>query len=131
MGNQQIIESINASAIKTDIPRIDIGDTVAAHCRIVEGNKERIQVFTGIVISRSGRGINEMITIRRIVEEMGVERILPMNSPRVAKFEVIRRGNSRRAKLYYLRERAGKSRRISDRRRGLKHVGGEVVPSNN
>jgi large subunit ribosomal protein L19 len=118
-----IIEGINKSALKTDLPRLDVGDTINVHFRIIEGEKERIQVFQGVLISRSGRGVNEMMTVRRIVEEMGVERIFPLNSPRVAKYEVVRRGDSRRAKLYYLRERIGKSRRLRDRRRGMKHVG--------
>jgi large subunit ribosomal protein L19 len=117
-----ILEEINKATIKSDVPRMDIGDTVNIHFRIVEGEKERIQVFQGVLIARSGRGINEMITVRRIVEEMGVERIVPIHSPRVAKFEVVRRGDARRAKLYYLRDRIGKSRRLRDRRRGMKNL---------
>ena len=124
MGNQQIIESLNAEQLKTDVPRMDIGDTVNVHVRIVEGEKERIQVFQGILISRKGRGIDENITVRRLVGEIGVERTWPMNSPLIAKFEVVRRGDARRAKLYFLRDRVGKSRRLRDRRRGLKHVEG-------
>lgn len=122
MALQTIIENINKSAIRTDVPRMDVGDTVNVHFRIIEGQKERIQVFQGILISRSGRGVNEFLTVRRIVEDMGVERIFPLNSPRVAKYEVVRRADARRAKLYYLRDRSGKSRRLRDRRRGLKHV---------
>lgn len=117
-----ILEEINKATIKSDVPRMDIGDTINIHFRIVEGEKERIQVFQGVLIARSGRGVNEMITVRRIVEEMGVERIVPINSPRVAKFEVVRRGDARRAKLYYLRDRIGKSRRLRDRRRGMKNL---------
>lgn len=119
-----ILDEINKSTIKSDLPRMDVGDTINIHFRIVEGEKERIQVFQGVLISRSGRGINEMITVRRIVEEMGVERIVPINSPRVAKFEIVRHGDARRAKLYYLRDRIGKSRRLRDRRRGMKNVEG-------
>lgn len=122
MSQQQLLESINASALKTDIPRIDIGDTINVHFRIVEGDKERVQVFQGVVISRSGRGIHEMMTVRRVVDDVGIERIFPVNSPLIAKYEVLRRADSRRAKLYYLRDRVGKSRRLRDRRRGLKHV---------
>lgn len=114
-----IIENINASALKTDVPKVDIGDTVNVHFRIVEGDKERIQVFQGVLLARTGRGITEMLTVRRIVEDMGVERIFPINSPRVAKIEVLRKADSRRAKLYYLRDRVGKSRRLRDKRRGL------------
>jgi len=124
MAIQTILTNINAASLKTDIPLMDIGDTINVHCRIVEGTKERIQVFGGVLISRSGGGINEMIMVRRIVEETGVERIFPINSPKIAMIEVVRRGNVRRAKLYYLRERTGKSRRIIDRRRGMKHVAG-------
>lgn len=117
-----VLEEINKAALKGDVPRMDIGDTVNVHFRIVEGEKERIQVFQGVLIARTGRGVNEMITVRRIVEEMGVERVIPLNSPRVAKYEVVRHGDARRAKLYYLRDRIGKSRRLRDRRRGMKNV---------
>ncbi|GAB4384897.1 MAG: 50S ribosomal protein L19 [Phycisphaerales bacterium] len=125
MGTQQLIESINADSLKTDIPVMDIGDTINVHTRIVEGEKERIQVYQGVLISRKGRGIDEMITVRRIVDNQGVERTWPIHSPMIAKFEVVRRGDARRAKLYFLRDRVGKSRRLRDRRRGLKHVAGE------
>ncbi len=124
MGNQNIIESINADALKTDIPRFDVGDTINVHLRIVEGEKERIQVYQGTVILRKGRGIDENITVRRMVGEIGVEKTWPIHSPLIAKFEVVRRGDARRAKLYFLRDRVGKSRRLRDRRRGMKHVEG-------
>jgi large subunit ribosomal protein L19 len=122
MPQQQLLETIAAGQLKTDLPRIDIGDTVNVHFRIVEGDKERVQVFQGTVIARSGRGINEMMTVRRIVDEVGVERVFPVHSPMVARYEVVRRVDARRAKLYFLRDRSGKSRRLRDRRRGLKHV---------
>lgn len=124
MSTQNLIESLNTEALKTDVPRFDVGDTINVHVRIVEGDKERVQVFQGVLISRKGRGIDEMITVRRIVDDIGVERTWPMNSPLIAKFEVVRRGDARRAKLYYLRDRVGKSRRLRDRRRGMKHVEG-------
>ena len=124
MGTQQLIESINADALKTDIPRFDIGDTINVHVRIREGDKERIQVYQGVLISRKGRGINEMITVRRVTDDIGIERTWPINSPSIAKFEVVRRADARRAKLYFLRDRVGKSRRLRDRRRGMKHVEG-------
>ncbi len=124
MGQQQILESINNAQLKADVPRMDIGDTVNVHCRIVEGDKERIQIFQGVLLGRRGRGVNEMITVRRIVDNEGVERVFPLNSPRIAKYEVVRRGDARRAKLYFLRDRGGKSRRLRDRRRGLKQVEG-------
>jgi large subunit ribosomal protein L19 len=124
MGTQQIIESLNEAVLKTDIPRFDVGDTINVHVRIVEGQRERVQIFQGVLISRKGRGINEMITVRRIVDNIGVERTFPLNSPLIAQYEVVRRGDARRAKLYYLRDRVGKSRRLRDRRRGMKHVKG-------
>tara|TARA_R110002111_G_scaffold86643_6_gene135784 strand:- start:888 stop:1388 length:501 start_codon:yes stop_codon:yes gene_type:complete len=124
MDTQKLIESINAEALKTDIPRFDVGDTVNVHLRIVEGEKERVQVYQGTVIGRKGRGIDENVTVRRMVGEIGVEKTWPINSPLIAKFEVVRRGDARRAKLYYLRDRVGKSRRLRDRRRGMKHIEG-------
>ena len=125
MGRQQIIESINKDAIREDYPRFDIGDTINVHQRIVEGEKERVQVYQGVLISRKGGGMHEMITVRRIVDNIGIERTWPLNSPMIAKIEVVRRGDARRAKLYFLRDRVGKSRRLRDRRRGLKHVAGQ------
>ncbi|HZW08357.1 MAG TPA: 50S ribosomal protein L19 [Phycisphaerales bacterium] len=122
---QQILESINAESLKTNLPIMDIGDTINVHVRIVEGDKERIQVFQGVLISRKGRGITEMITVRRVVDNEGIERTWPINSPMISKFEVVRRADARRAKLYFLRDRVGKSRRLRDRRRGLKHVEGQ------
>ncbi len=121
---QAILESLSQATLKTDIPRFDVGDTINVHCRIVEGDKERIQVFQGVVIGRRGRGSNEMVTVRRVVEDIGIERKFPVHSPMVAKYEIVRRADARRAKLYFLRERGGKSRRLRDRRRGLKHVKG-------
>ncbi len=125
MGSQQILESINEGALKSDLPRFDVGDTINVHARIVEGEKERVQVFQGTLMSRKGRGIHEMITVRRVVDDIGIERTWPLNSPFIAKIEVVRRGDARRAKLYFLRERVGKSRRLRDRRRGMKHVEGQ------
>lgn len=122
MSKQAILEKVVQDQLKTDIPRMDIGDTVNVHCRIVEGDKERVQVFQGTLIGRRGGGINESITVRRLVGGSGVERVFPLHSPRVAKYEVVRRADSRRAKLYFLRDRVGKSTRLRDRRRGMKHV---------
>jgi large subunit ribosomal protein L19 len=127
MNQQKILESLSQAQLKTDLPSLFIGDTISAHLRIVEGDKERTQVFTGVLIARSGRGINEMITLRKLVDEVGVERILPLNSPMIAKVDVVRRGDARRAKLYYLADRVGKSRRLRDRRRGMKHVATEAA----
>jgi large subunit ribosomal protein L19 len=122
MSTQAIIEGVNAGALKSDVPVMDVGDTINVHCRIIEGDKERIQVFQGVLIARRGRGVNEMMTVRRIVANAGVERIFPVHSPRIAKYEVVRRADSRRSKLYFLRDRAGKSRRLRDRRRGMSQV---------
>lgn len=121
---QELLRSIAAPMIKAEVPRFDVGDTVNVHCRIVEGDKERIQVFQGVLISRTRGGINAMMTVRRVVDDIGIERVFPVNSPLIAKVEVVRRADARRAKLYYLRDRQGKSRRLRDRRRGMKHVQG-------
>lgn len=120
---QAILDSLTKGMLKTDIPRMDVGDTINVHGRIVEGDKERIQIFQGVLIARTRSGVNEMIVVRRVVDDVGIERRFPLHSPMVAKYEVVRRADSRRSKLYFLRSRAGKSRRLRDRRRGLKHVG--------
>jgi large subunit ribosomal protein L19 len=124
MNKGAILESVVADQLKGegDLPVFSVGDTINVHVRIVEGEKERIQIFQGVLIAAKGRGINRMITVRRIVANEGVERIFPLHSPRIAQIEVVRRGDVRRAKLYYLRDRVGKSRRLRDQRRGLKHV---------
>ena len=120
----EILESVVAHQLKSeeDLPNLSVGDTIDVHQRIIEGGKERPQVFQGVLIGMKGRGINRMITVRRIVANEGVERIFPLHSPKVAKIEIVRHGDARRAKLYYLRDRVGKSRRLRDRRRGMKHV---------
>ncbi|TVQ57989.1 MAG: 50S ribosomal protein L19 [Phycisphaerales bacterium] len=124
MNATEIIESVVGSQLKpeSDYPSFSIGDTLNIHVRIVEGDKERIQVYQGVLISQRGRGINRSITVRRIVANEGVERVFPLHSPRIAKIEIVRRGDARRAKLYFLRDRVGKSRRLRDQRRGLQHV---------
>jgi large subunit ribosomal protein L19 len=104
------------SANQGQHPDFDVGDTIRVHNKIKEGGKERTQLFTGTVIARKGSGITEAITVRRISYGEGVERVFPLNSPNIAKIEVERRGKVRRAKLYYLRERAGKKARIKERR---------------
>jgi large subunit ribosomal protein L19 len=114
--SEKILSLVEKSSIKEEKPEFDIGDTVDVHCRILEGDKERIQIFSGVVIARSGSGTREMFTVRRIVQGEGVERKFPLNSPRIAKIEVKRSGVVRRAKLYYLRERSGKSVRLRERR---------------
>lgn len=103
--------------MKTEVPQFEIGDTVDVHTKILEGDKERIQVFSGTVIARSGSGSREMFTVRRIVAGEGVERKFPLHSPRIAKVEVKRSSVVRRAKLYFLRDRVGKAVRLQERRR--------------
>ena len=122
MDRTKIIESVVADQLKDpkDVPNLRIGDTIDVHYKIIEGDKERIQVFQGVLIAQKGRGVNATITVRRIVANEGVERIFPLHSPRLSKIDVVRRADARRAKLYYLRERTGKSRRLRDQRRGLK-----------
>jgi len=112
-----IVEKITQENLKQDIPQFTVGDTVKVHVLIKEGEKERTQVFTGTVISRKGTGVNECFTVRRVAFGEGVERVFPINSPRVAKIEVETRGDVRRAKLYYLRDRIGKAARIKEKMR--------------
>jgi large subunit ribosomal protein L19 len=115
--SQQILEMIEKPHIKAEIPDFAIGDTVDVHTKILEGDKERIQVFTGVVIARAGSGSRETFTVRRIVANEGVERKFPLHSPKIEKIEVVRGGVVRRAKLYFLRDRVGKAVRLRERRR--------------
>jgi len=110
------ISALESEQLKKDIPEFQPGDTVKVHVKVVEGNRERIQVFEGVVIRRSGGGIRETFTVRRVSYGVGVERIFPLHSPRIDKIEVTRKGRVRRAKLYYLRELRGKAARIRDKR---------------
>ena len=116
--SQQILASVEKMSLKPaeELQKFEIGDTVDVHTKILEGEKERIQVFSGIVIARSGSGSKEMFTVRRIVAGEGVERKFPLHSPRIAKIDVKRSAVVRRAKLYYMRERSGKSARLRERR---------------
>jgi len=114
--NTDIIELVEKSSLKEDAPKFEVGDTVDVHNKILEGNKERIQVFSGVVIAKSGHGSREMFTVRRIVAGEGVERKFPIHSPRIAKIDVKRSSVVRRAKLYFLRERVGKAVRLKERR---------------
>ncbi|MGI6406872.1 MAG: 50S ribosomal protein L19 [Syntrophaceticus sp.] len=102
--------------LKKDIPDFRSGDTVRVHVRVIEGGRERIQVFEGTVIRRRGSGLNETFTVRRVTHGVGVERTFPVHSPRLAKIEVMRKGRVRRARLYYLRKRVGKAARIRERK---------------
>ena len=110
------VKDVEKQYLKSEVPQFEVGDTVDVHVRIKEGDKERVQVFTGTVISRRGTGLGEMFTVRRIVQGEGVERVFPLHSPTVGKIDVSRRGDVRRAKLYYLRERTGKATRVKARR---------------
>ena len=113
----RIIENIEKPHLKTEVPQFQVGDTVDVHTRIVEGDKERIQVFSGTVIMKKGRGINETFTVRRIVNNEGVERIFPLHSPFITKVVAKRGGETRRAKLFYLRDRVGKAVRLVEKRK--------------
>lgn len=116
----RILEAVEQPHLKKDRPQFEVGDTVDVATRIIEGDKERIQVFSGTVIMRKGRGINETFTVRRIVNNEGVERIFPVHSPFIASVTVKRSGETRRAKLLYLRNRVGKATRLTEKRRDRK-----------
>lgn len=115
-----LIQAVEDATKRKTVPEFEIGDTVTVNVRIVEGDKERIQPYNGVVIARRGKGMGETFTVRRIVNNEGVERIFPLHSPKVAGVEVVRSGHVRRAKLYYLRDRIGKARRVKDRKRVVK-----------
>jgi large subunit ribosomal protein L19 len=114
----RLLALVEEGAQKKDIAKFRIGDQVDVHQRILEGQKERVQVFSGVVIGRKGEGMRESFTVRRIVQGEGVERIFPLHSPKIAKIEVKRTGRVRRAKLYYLRDRVGKATRLRERTKG-------------
>ncbi len=109
----ELLDAVESKCLKKNVPFFRIGDIVDVHCKIVEGDKERIQVFTGTVIARKGHGLSEMFTVRRIVAGEGVERIFPLHSPNVVNIVPVRSGKTRRAKLYYLRERTGKATKLT------------------
>lgn len=121
--SQQTIALVEKGGLRSDIAEFAIGDTVDVHTRILEGEKERIQIFSGVVIARAGSGLRETFTVRRIVQGEGVERKFPLHSPRIAKIEVKRSGVVRRAKLYFLRDRVGKAVRLKERRTDRKATG--------
>lgn len=103
-----ILDTIGKEQMKDDVTPFNVGDTVKVHCRVIEGGKERVQIFQGIVIAKRGAGINESFTVRKIAYGEGVERSFPIHTPKIAKIEVVTRGKVRRAKLHYLRDRVGK-----------------------
>ncbi|MEE8490080.1 MAG: 50S ribosomal protein L19 [Acidimicrobiia bacterium] len=110
------LEELEDGFLRDDIPDFNPGDTVIVHVRVVEGGRERVQLFEGVVIARSGTGARETFTVRKVAFGVGVERIFPVHAPILAKIEVVRRGAVRRAKLYYLRDRVGKATRIKEKR---------------
>jgi large subunit ribosomal protein L19 len=112
---QKLIEDVTKDQLRTDHPAFRAGDTVKVHVKVVEGSRERIQVFEGVIIKRQGGGISETFTVRKLSYGVGVERTFPVHSPRIDKIEVTRRGIVRRAKLYYLRNLRGKAARIKER----------------
>ncbi len=111
------LDAVSAAQMRDDLPDFHSGDTLDVHVKVVEGDKERIQVFQGVVINRRGSGVDETFTIRKISNGVGVERIFPLHSPTIAKIERLREGKVRRAKLYYLRNLRGKAARINEKRR--------------
>ena len=113
--SQQLINELTQSYLKTDLPEFRAGDNVRVHVRIKEGNRERIQVFQGDVIRRHGHGVRETFTVRKISFSIGVERTFPVHSPKIDKIEVTRKGDVRRAKLYYLRDKVGKAAKIKEK----------------
>lgn len=112
----QKLDHVDAASLKSDIPEFRAGDTVKVHVNIIEGNRSRVQVFQGVVIARHGAGIGETFTVRKISFQVGVERKFPVHSPAIDKIEVVSRGDVRRAKLYYLRDRVGKAAKIREKR---------------
>jgi len=110
-----IIKALEQEQLRTDLPVVSIGDHVKVHLKIKEGNRERIQIFEGTVIAKKGSGLKETFTVRRVSYGVGVERILPVHSPNIAKIEIVRKGKIRRAKLYFLRDRVGKAAKIKEK----------------
>ena len=111
----ELLDYVESKSIKSEKQHFEVGDTVDVHLKIKEGDKERVQIFSGTVISRKGRGMNESFTVRRLVNEEGVERIFPVNSPNIVKIVPVRSGKVRRAKLYFLRDRIGKAVKLVQR----------------
>ncbi len=110
------LQAVESAHVRDDVPQFRAGDTVKVHVRVVEGGRERVQVFEGVVIARNGEGARSSFTVRKISFGIGVERVFPVHAPIISKIEVVRKGDVRRSKLYYLRDRAGKSARIKELR---------------
>jgi large subunit ribosomal protein L19 len=113
--NMDYVKAVEQAYLRDQYDQVEIGDRVNVHLRITEGSRERIQIFEGTVIGRKGKGLNETITVRRVAYGVGVERVIPVHSPKVAKIEVLRKGRVRRAKLFYLRDRVGKAARVREK----------------
>ncbi len=111
-----VIDAIEKEGMRADIPEFNIGDTIKVYAKIVEGNRERIQGFEGVVIARRNGGIRETFTVRRVSFGIGVEKTYPLHSPKIDHIEIVRKGDARRAKLYYLRERSGKSAKVKEKK---------------
>ena len=111
-----IVDKIRKEQVKTDVVDFSVGDSVKVYVKIIEGDTERQQLFAGVVIARRDSGVEETFTVRRVTAGMGVERVFPLNSPRIAKIEVVRKGSVRRAKLYYLRDKVGKAAKVKEAR---------------
>lgn len=110
-----LVKALSEQHIKTDVPELKIGDTVKVHAKIKEGTRERIQIFEGTIIAMKHTGVNKSVTVRRVSYGVGVEKTFPVHSPNIAKFEVVRHGRVRRAKLYYLRDRVGKAAKVQEK----------------
>lgn len=111
----KLLDAVESKSLKKEVPYFETGDTVDVRCRIKEGEKERVQIFSGTVIARKGRGVNESFTVRRIINDEGVERVFPLHSPNVIAVKPIRSGKTRRAKLFFLRKRSGKAVKLAQR----------------
>lgn len=114
--NIEIIRKIDQNNMKTEKPKFDVGDTVRVHFKVVEGKRERIQIFEGVVLKKQNGGISETFTVRKISYGIGVERTFPIHSPKIEKVEVVRRGKVRRARLHYIRDRIGKATKVKEKR---------------
>src|SRR5256884_3894217 len=126
--NQALLDKIESDQFRKEAVNFAVGDSVRVHTKVVEGDKERIQIFSGVVIGRRGHGLNEMFTVRRISYGEGVERVFPVHSPRVEKVEVERKGQARRAKLTYLRKRIGRGATLVKEKEGRAMAAGEAPP---
>ena len=114
----EIIRSIESQQIRNDLPKFKVGDTIKVYVKVVEGSRERLQAFEGVCLKRQNGGVRETFTVRRVSYGIGVERTFPVNSPRIDKIDIIRRGKVRRAKLFYLRDKKGKAAKIKEKKQG-------------